>query len=107
MVVIPGGIGDPSMLQAPALPPPEPRGNQAAPGAGPTTELHVVSAPALSALAVARLDAQLLPADGRLAPWVPRMANRRCLNNLCILGWVAAKRGSQSWIELSCLIVGV
>lgn len=99
--------GDPSTLQASALTPPEPRGNQATLGAGLATELHVVSAPALGALAAAGLDAQLLQPDGRLEPWVPGVGNGRCLHNPCILGWVAPKWGSQSWTEVSRLVVGV
>lgn len=104
VVVTPGHS---STLQASVLTPPEPRGDQGTPGAGLATELHVVPAPALGALAAAGLDAQLLQPDGRLEPCVPGVGNGRCLHNPCILGWVAPKWGSRSWTEVSHLVVGV
>jgi len=67
----------------------------------------LLSAPALAVIAVAGLAARLLWPDGRLAPWVPSVGSRRCLNNPGIMGCVAAKRGSQGWTEVSRLIVGV
>lgn len=96
VAVVPRGTGDPSMLQALALPPPVLRGSQAAPGTGPATELCMVSAPAPAVRAASGLDARLLWPGGRLAPQVPAVGSGRCLNNPGILVWVDTMCGSQS-----------
>lgn len=95
--------GDSSTLQASVLTPPEPRGDQATPGAGLATELHVVPAPALRALAAAGLDAQLLQPDGRLEPCVPGWAMGGAY--IILVYWVGWLLNGDPEVGLRCHIL--